>query len=382
MSRLKRLLAVLTVVAPGAVLAGCANSGVDLSSDGKSVAMSHDGSLWLADIEKEGWREVPVDGKVIGAPSWSPTGRHVLFRLLEEPQQAAETSAGNGSQEEAQQPDRICAYDTVDHSTSKLGAGVGGPFAWREDGSRFLAVHSEDGHLDLRWYETNGTQVGHLSVPEEVKSVSQVVLLDDADELAFIGLHQAGNRIESDVYLSRNGAVERVSKTGDVGGLGLQAGTGRLIWARATPVAKGVALGLAAYDLASRRMVMVPLPEKFSTIPAERDFLPNVNSIIFSPNGARLAIVADYAQVRTRDDTETHSYSACYNVETDGSGASLIRRTGPDEGTGLAPAWSKQGDRLAVLDTSGEEPKLLIYNADGTGKRMAALPKRSADAAN
>ena len=35
------------------ILTGCKDTGMDVSGDGSQVTVNHNGSLWVADIEKE-----------------------------------------------------------------------------------------------------------------------------------------------------------------------------------------------------------------------------------------------------------------------------------------------------------------------------------------
>src|SRR5579871_5207964 len=96
------------------VLAGCADKGVDISADGSQVAVSHAGKLWVADIEQENWRKVPLEGASATSPSWSPDGRYVLFELQPDSQgtaSAEETSAG-ATTEQKPEPAYAALFDT------------------------------------------------------------------------------------------------------------------------------------------------------------------------------------------------------------------------------------------------------------------------------
>jgi len=89
-----------------------------------------------------------------------------------------------------------------------------------------------------------------------------------------------------------------------------------------------------------------------------------------------MAIVVQ-AVPRSDGEESNPTRTACYSVETEGSSACPIRQTEPGDGS-LYPAWSRDGRRLVILDNSGGSARLFVYNYDGTGKRMAALPDEQA----
>ena len=89
-----------------------------------------------------------------------------------------------------------------------------------------------------------------------------------------------------------------------------------------------------------------------------------------------MAVVVAYTSGSAGEDDWSFGRSACYSVETDASGARFIRQT-TEDGSKLYPAWSRDGRRLVLLDSSGESPRLFVYNYDGTGKRMTPLPSET-----
>src|ERR1700722_8182895 len=68
---------------------GCNDQHVCVSSDGNQVAISHGGALWVADIQKEVWQKLVVDGGRAESPEWSPDGRRVLVEIVPQPAEGA-----------------------------------------------------------------------------------------------------------------------------------------------------------------------------------------------------------------------------------------------------------------------------------------------------
>ena len=137
-------------------------------------------------------------------------------------------------------------------------------------------------------------------------------------------------------------------------------------------------MALYRYDPATKAVTRLHFPEKLSFIHPEPGYAASLESVVFSSNAKRMAIVVEGVKKSERENEPDHSRRACYSAEIEASGARLIHQTEPDAGK-LYPAWSHNGRRLVILDSSGNAPSLFVYNYDGTGKRMAPLPTEQAE---
>jgi dipeptidyl aminopeptidase/acylaminoacyl peptidase len=367
------------------MLTGCSDTAVDVSGDGSQVAVSQNGALWVADVEHENWRKVPLEGVSASSPTWSPDGRYVLFALRSGPQETPSSdNSGNApvtEQGEQKESTSTALFDTQTQSTITLASGVGPPFAWRPDSGGFVALQHNDENSHLVWFRTDGGTTRTVSLPETITALTRLVLLTQSDDVAFIAVQGEGDNMQQTIFRTEADHIQRLTKEGDLIGLGYAKERERLFWARSWSEGRGIRMALNSYDPTTGAVNRLPFPENLSFVRPEAGFTASVESAVFSWNGERMAIVVQFVRGAEREGEQDLIRRACYSVETNGSGSRLIRQAEPDGGN-LYPAWSRDGRRLVILDDSGESPRLFVYNHDGTGKRLAALPTQESEASN
>ena len=218
-----------------------------------------------------------------------------------------------------------------------------------------------------------------LLLPEAIANITHLVCLPRSNEMALIALHSVEDTLCSDVFRTEGDNIRQLTKTGDVVGIGSVNERGHLLWARSWSDSHGIKMALYRYDPTADSVTHLPFPEKHWLVHPERGSTSSVESVIFASNTKRMAVVVQTVTKSEQKEEQTHLRQTCYSVESDGSGQCFIRQTEP-EGGNLYPAWSRDGQRLVILDSSSETPSLFVYNYDGTGKRMAPLPTEQAEA--
>ncbi len=353
-------------------LAGCNSPGVSVSSDGRQVAVSHQGSLYVADIEHENWRKVAIEGASASEPLWSPDGRYVVFEVF-----TTEPVASTEQQEETELKtiQHAALHDTATGATDTLAENVGPPFLWKSDGSGFVALRTGEKTSDLVLFGLDGAEKYSVRLTEGIHSPRQLCWIPGEHDVAFVGTHAVEDLTWQDVYRTRGSEVEKMSDSGLVDGLGSSPASKLMAWMESSADPNGISLALRSYDPRSGSIGRLPFPNRPAFLRTSDATSAYVSLATFSPNLARIALIVSVASPEPQDGEHSHYQEFCYSIETNGSGVSLIRPGEVDRKGSLHPAWSQNGQRLLLLDTAGEEPKLLVYNADGTGKRMASLPK-------
>src|SRR5437016_4903338 len=106
------------------LVAGCNDSGMDVTGAGRQESLIHGGDLWVADVETENWRKVPLEGGYASSPTWSPNGRYVLFELY--PKAAENSGARPTAGPPAPPPPNFYAalFDTQTGSATQLSADI------------------------------------------------------------------------------------------------------------------------------------------------------------------------------------------------------------------------------------------------------------------
>ncbi len=370
-----RWMALIAVAAALLALAGCQDQ-MDMSGDGRHVAVSHGGAVWVASVDDENWVKVSGEGESANSPVWSPDGRYLLFQTGRSEPDGQQGADANATVVRA----HTAVFDKSTGQTTDLGTDIDPPFAWTEDGQRFVAVHAADGGSDIGWYKLDGSMDESIRVPKHISVAGPLVTLPGEEGAAFAGLAEAASAdgtpaYECGLYRTHAGEVERLAAPDQLLGVAYSDRLGRLLWAEADFAGGGNSVSVYRYDPVNGNRERLALPSTLLFLPPvrlalSRNVTPSVASVTFSPNGERLALVVEYN--RTGGGAEEETLAACFWMEMDGSSACLIR--GPEPGAQFVPAWSRDGQRLALLDNGEDQPRLFIYNADGTGKRMAALP--------
>lgn len=356
------------LLACAVAMAGCDDGGVAVSASGGSVAVSHRGSLWLADVQRESWREAAVHGQVVGEPVWSPDESRVVFQFVPSP----DTAAPEGQQAEAQV--RTAVLTVSDGTVRDVGGNDTVPSAWTENGTGWIGVGTRGAARELRWFGPNGALSDVAALPAEVQSVGQIVPLAGSTDVALIGAREEGRQAAADVYVCRGRAIARFTSSGDVLALGSQSAAHRLLIARVTRPGRAWTLALESWNPKDNRLTPLALAPRVSTVLPQENRNPAVERAALAPAGNRLALVVRWsAEARGPGDSRP-DVLACFVIETSGRACTLVRQVPVEEAGTFAPAWSRDGSRLALLDTTGEQPQLLIYNADGTGKRLVPPP--------
>jgi len=356
-------------------LAGCKTPGVSMSSDGR-VAVSHTGELWVADVDREDWQRVPVTGKAIGAPEWSPDNRYLLVQTQEDETKEVRTSEGAAETDTITKPVTVLC-DTVTGDAKKLRSEIGPPFAWRAESQGFIALHREGETTDLAWYsldvslERTSPSLGKLDGARDLK------WLPLSDEIGFRADYtetdrQGYARRKTGLYVAGAGHIVPIPGSESAIGFGLSRDKTSLIWAGDVSDGRRISISLHSYDIKTGVVSALAFPLRPFFVKWDRGYEPSIASATFSPNGERLALVVYFTKAG-KPGQQPDGRVACYSVEIDGTGGCLVRLSDADN-AGLIPAWSHDGKRMAILDHSAGEPRLFIYNADGSGKRMASLP--------
>jgi Tol biopolymer transport system component len=344
--------ALLALALPGCFL--------DWSPDGKQLVVvwgkgDNKGGLALVNVDGTGLQFIPGGDKGV-FPSWSPDGRYILF--------ATDFSVSENKVE-------THLYDTRLRTARRLAGELGPPYVWREDGRRFACFRNlEGGGMEAVWYNLpEGGITFHVKLPvSSIQSMNQqMVWLPGTDDIAFIG----GNEKGSDVYTVEAGEVKKITTTGDVIGLGLSGDRKKLVWARKSPNLKYILMSVYAFDLKTRSSVRLPFPDRVPALnPDPRHAPRSVDYVTFSPDGARLALVAQTTETGRQTKTP-RSYQVIYSLRMDGSDARLVRkipqRKALEPTSMMFPCWSRDGKRLAVFVGEEKSAALAVYNADGSG---------------
>ncbi|MCX6358509.1 MAG: hypothetical protein NT029_01780 [Armatimonadetes bacterium] len=328
------LAATLAVVALSA-----AASPITWSPDGKQVAAAFkDGVAVAAADGSGGWTLAGPGGK---CPVWSPDGGSIVYSL-----------PGNGVA-------AAWVFDVKKGRTRKVAAEVGPPYAWREDGQRFVGFSRlPEGAVEAVWYNLTDrgvTQRRALPCAAVQEDSGDVVWLPETDDIAFVGRDGA----QADVYIVESGDVTRVTRTGDIIGFALSRDRKELVWGRRGPNPKYILATLYALNLESRGSRRLPLPDRIPLLnPNPRQAPLSVSRVIPSAGLDALAVMVAMP-------TAGAQTSACWVGKIDGSG-SLVRSWKGATG-GVALTWSPDGRRVALFDGT-----VTLVGLDGSQSKLPA----------
>jgi len=333
-----------------------ARADLDLSPDGRQLVFrwTTEGAHGLALINTDGtgFRALP-DSASGRMPQWSPDGNYIVFE--------SDLTAGSRTQ----------LYDVTSQKTRTVAGDVVGPYAWREDSQWFIGyIAPEEGPSALVSYSLSENGITQrIPLPFDGRSVRKTIWLPQTNDAALLVSTPRGQN----VYLVEAAEVKKITTSDDVLSLELTEGGKTLLWARRSPNLKYILLSLYAYDLTSRSVKRLPFPQRVPALnPDPRHAPESVDHVALSPDGARLALIATFAEAPTGARQPPKRYRVCYSIRTDGTDARLVRRVpyAPPGGQALIPAWSRDGRMLAVLDVKAGTPSALaLYNADGSGGR-------------
>lgn len=312
------LLAVLLAV----VAVSATASPISWSPDGKQVAVAFKDGVAVASVDGSGgWALAGPGGK---CPVWSPDGGSIVYSLPENGVAAA------------------WVYDVKKARTRKVAAEVGPPYAWREDGQRFVGFcRLPEGAVEAVWFNLTDrgvTQRRALPCRTVQEESGDVVWLPETDDIAFVGRDGA----QADVYIVESGDVTRVTRTGDIVGFALSRDRKELVWGRTGPNPKYILVTLYALNLESRGSRRLPLPDRIPALnPNPRQAPTGVGRAYPAAGLDALALTVTLAPAPAPS-------SACWLGKLDGTG-SVVRKWAGAPG-GLAVAWSPDGRSVALFD--------------------------------
>lgn len=363
-------------------LCGSAHVDVAFSPDGKRVAYATSRGLKI--VPAAGGASHRLSGDDCNYPSWSPDGRRLAFYV------SGRESHGRS----VVYVGRTEVWDSATGRTAATPRNVQPPYAWREDGKRLAALASRGKAFDFVEYDADGmAEVMRCTLPI-TPPVGSMVWLPDTDDVAMLGATEGG----PDVYLVEAGQPLRVTRTGDVIGLGLTADHRKLIWARHSRNAGYILMSVYTLDRKMRSAERAPVPVRVKLInPSPRHAPSEVERVEFSPDGERMAVIARYdlpvapataprmyrrasaaakaaAAKAAAAKARQRSRLVCYTMRMDGTGARYVCSTRPAESgaAALSAAWSADGRRLAVGRSETGWSSVWVFDAAGSpGKKIA-----------
>jgi len=182
----------------------------------------------------------------------------------------------------------------------------------------------------------------------------------------------AGDNVSIEDTINAGTGDILITTTGDVIGLGISGDGKKLLWARRSQNMKYILMTVYAYDLKSRSAVRLPFPDRISVLNPNPSTAPEkIEMVSFSPDGTKVAIIADNVQSAAGSKTPPRKYQGCYVVRLEGGeGWMLYRSPGAAKNNGIVfPAWTRDGQRIGLLELEDKALKLAIFNSDGTGGR-------------
>jgi Tol biopolymer transport system component len=318
------------------------SGGLDLSPDGKSVAISTLGGISILPVDGGQPRPIPESGAGL-MPVWSPDSSRILY-----------SRRVNDTNE-------LLSYEVATNRARQIGTNLGWPYAWREDGKRVAAVQKiEDGDYEMVWFDLiEGGIAQSVKVPEPL----WMVWLPETDSIAFL----ASLNGKRNIYTVENAEVKQISKTNDIVGLSLSADKRAILWARRGANLKFQLLTIYRYDLKARSASRIEFPMRIPLINPDSARAPSaLEYVTFSPDGSHLAIVV------RRSTKQGSGAAACYVARMDGSEARLVRQTsGKGDVETLFPVWSRDGSKLGIYDAQANGLTAAVFDATGrNGKRI------------
>jgi len=330
------------------LLAGCITL-ADFSPDGQRVAVGTPSGTVVHDIASGGTQTVGPKGPCI-APAWSPDGRRIAL-FVGDPAHGFEKQS------------RLCIHDLTSGRTTTLPAGFGPPFAWRDDGTRFVCRAEIDGKARWVWYNLpeRGITQENERAPEPLSQDNAcVAYVAGTDSIVILGS-------DSNIHLVEGNEVQRLTTSADVIGMRVASDGRRLTWVRKGLNPRYIVASVYAYDLPSRSVRKLAFPDRIPAInPDPRRAPVSVDGAAVAPAGQRLAITVTYSTGKGG------TARAVFVMGLDGAGARLVHRTDPSTqpDVELRVAWAPDGRHLTITEMRGKRTVTRLYRGDGSAVRV------------
>lgn len=353
------------------------------SPDGRRIAFSRDGEIWLMNADGSRQRLLARGGS---HPVWSPDGRTIAYngvgpgecppgayrcghlvavwtvRLDGSARRLLETGSRNASWSPS---GRRIAYEgavdpyggangirvaNADGTHARWVARAGARPSWAPSG-RLIAyvVNARDGEPRIQVVRADGTARRRLAAG------TLPIWASRGNRLAY----QCGRRVDASAggtasalcVVDTRGEHRRVVARGVVLGAGVSSETTGAVWSpRALELAYAGSKGIFVVGADGRGRRRVARTARRIAI----------SSLSWSAKGPRLV----FTETIPQNDLEI------YTVAADGSGVKRLTRNDVDD---LQPSWAPDGRRLAVVRLTAARPArpdIWVMNADGSGQRL------------
>jgi Tol biopolymer transport system component len=271
-------------------------------------------------------------------PVWSPDGNNIAY-----------SGATAGKQ------CSVWLYEAKLRKNLRLAQAVSGPIVWREDSSRLLAF---GGREAVCLIVPDGYPTWRATLPaSRPEDNAGCAWLPNTDSIVLL--------MAGDLWIIEGAEAAKLTTTGDVLGFGLQQDGKAIVWARASKDLRTALLSVYVMPLKERAARRTAAPRLVSAIAAgtvENGI--SVQSVRFSPNGERMAVLCSYADGgRTR--------TGVFSMRLDGTDARAAAALAKGEDA-ASPVFSRDGRQLAVVVIGTAYGRIVVSNADGTGRRQVA----------
>lgn len=311
-------------------------------------------------------------------PDWSPDGRTI-----------ATLADGH----------RLTLYDLARQRSRVAEEAAVTPVSWSPDSKSFAVVRAEEtGALQVKLLYRNGGTALTVDLPFRALPVARMrplAWIPRTDNVVLAG--GAGDKI--DLYLIDQGQVERLTSSSDILGFVVSPDGRRVLWARRSRNTRYIVFSLYEMTLQTRTVRKLNYPMVLPAVnPNPRHAPDSIDTVVFSPDGRRLAFVAHGGPGIGPNGVALYlSDIAGQSVRLLGSGKTLAAALAPPRPkpgqpaapppplptgrdlTGLTlpmtlPAFSPDSQRLAALRYEGGKRALLLVDAATGQARTLSLP--------
>jgi dipeptidyl aminopeptidase/acylaminoacyl peptidase len=362
------------------LLAGC----FDFSPDGTQIAVSNvlasSGSARDAAASivgtSDGVLQALPDAKGGYGPKWSPDGRSILFRKKSDQPHGKQPFTNELWQVDLASKTSWRVQGDFQHTLD---------FSWRDDSRQWVGWdNGEQEQRSVFWFDSQTQKVvRRVVLPLGLYLKGQFQFLSNSQEIVF----QAEGHGGTNLFRTRKTGVERLTTTGDVRAFRLLPSL-RLVWARTPNFKRSNQMSLFGASLGSRLVQVARMP--FSSAPVEADPVRDWNTgfqIAISPDARQLALCDTFRSPWLDAKKQPQQFGMCLLMNADGTNRRELHRTqlhptplgrdqqewggGPTE---LSAQWSRDGQRLALLDEHQNPRRFFVFNVRGDLVANVALP--------